>query len=229
MKSILRSWPFWVGAFERSCSWQQIRCRLFLGRRVELCYRRLQRPCATDEISQKLRTNVGTALVFGQVSLVMRSKEDLDVGLVRSHGVNERLENRNSIFRAVSQLAQGRERKPVCSAIARSNWLSGSRLSFWASVSRVRADLTMPSNSTRDAGSSLSFSDPEEIVELRFAHVFMSLSEPKMKIFGKPPTLLIKEPFRETLRRQSPDERKVGLILRRKRVSAFCSAAYSSE
>jgi hypothetical protein len=98
MKSILRSWFFPVGAFERSCSWQQFRSRLFLGRRVKLCYRRLQRLFATDEISQKLRTNVGTALVFGEVTLVMRPKEDLDVGLVRSHGVNKGLENRNSIF-----------------------------------------------------------------------------------------------------------------------------------
>ena len=77
---------------------RQIGCRLFLGRRVEFCYRRLQCLCATDEISQKLRINVGAALVFGQVPLVMSSKEDLDVGLVRPHGVNERLENRNSIF-----------------------------------------------------------------------------------------------------------------------------------
>jgi hypothetical protein len=49
--------------------------------------------CTTDEISQKLRINIGAAFVFGQVSLVVSPKEDLNVGLVRSHGVNERLEN----------------------------------------------------------------------------------------------------------------------------------------
>jgi hypothetical protein len=71
---------------------------LFFGRRAELRNGSLKRCCATDEISQKLRTNVGAALVFGQVTLVMSFQKDLHVSLVRTHGVNEGLENGNSVF-----------------------------------------------------------------------------------------------------------------------------------
>ncbi len=71
----------------------------------------------------------------------------------------------------------------------------------------------------------LELADPHEIIEFLFAHIRISSSAPKIKIFGSAPIVLRKEPLREALRRHSAGEKKIGLTLRCKAVSAFCKAA----
>ena len=67
-------------------------------RRLQLRYRRLQSLCASDQIGQKALVNFRAALVFGQVSLVVRLEGDLHVSPIRTDGMNEGLEDSDPIF-----------------------------------------------------------------------------------------------------------------------------------
>ena len=87
---------------------------LFLGWRIELCYICFRLLCAADEVRQKLCADFGAALIFGEIPLVMGLEKNLYVSSVRIHGVNERLEYRNPIFRTVSVLTQRRKCQPMC-------------------------------------------------------------------------------------------------------------------
>jgi hypothetical protein len=171
-----------------------------------------------------VRVNFRAALVFGQIPLVMRLEKCLYVSLIRADRMNKGLEDRDAIFRTVSVLAQRRACQPVGGPIGQVKPAIGPD----AFVLRIGQMRTRRSYHAVELGSSpgLAFKliDPDEVVELRYAHGSISFSAPKMKSFGSAATLLMKEPWAEALRRHSSEERKIGLTLRRNTLSAFCRA-----
>src|SRR5260221_13866101 len=145
-------------------------CTLFVGRRIELCYLCFQLLCAADEVRQKLGVDFGAVLIFGQIPLVVGLQKNLYVSTIRIHSMNECLEHRNSVFRTISLLTQRRECQSMCGPI-RQIKLTICVCALVLSIGQMRsAERTMPSNSARDPGSSLSLFDPDEIVQFLFAH-----------------------------------------------------------
>jgi hypothetical protein len=92
---------------------------LFAGGRHKFSNRGLQFSCAADEVGKQLFVDVDTAFVFRQVSFVVSLEEDLYVRVIRTKGVNERLEDGNPILGSISLLAESGERQPVCSTVSK--------------------------------------------------------------------------------------------------------------
>ena len=117
---------------------------------------------------QETLVNFHTALIFRQVPFVVGLEEDLYIGLIRTQGVNEGLENRNSIFRPVSFVAQCSE--PMCGAIPEVKPAVRIK-TLVLSIDQTSAGGVHHAGKLTSC-SRLGFEpvDPYEIVELLFAH-----------------------------------------------------------
>src|SRR5262249_28598143 len=110
-----------------------------------------------DEIEQELCVYVHTAFVFSQISLVVSFQEDLNVGLVRAQRMHEGLKYRYSILGSISLLSKRGESKSVSCAISQVELAVGLYALILGVGQTPGADATIPSNSLRDARSTLRF------------------------------------------------------------------------
>src|SRR6202040_3274139 len=108
---------------------------------------------------------------------------NLYVGRLRTQGVNERLEHRNSIFGTESLVAECCEGQPVRDTICQVELAIGVK-AFVLRVGQPRASGLQHAGKLFSRRSlNLEFLNLYEIVELLFAHGWRCFSEPKIKIF----------------------------------------------